>query len=966
MFKKKPLVSAISAATIMATTAGMNTAYAQDDALEEVIVTGSRLVRTDLASVSPLQIVDSEEFIMSGSINIEQKLAELPMTLPSFGPSSNNPGDGTALVNLRGLGTSRTLVLVNGRRYMPSQQSGEVDLNTIPATLIKQVDVITGGASAVYGSDALAGVVNIQLVDDFEGVEINSTYDTTAHDDAEKRNFDITIGGNFAEGRGNATVYLGYVKREPLFADARSFSFFALGDANPVGTPGQSSSTGVGGPLAASGSSGIPGTRVFGGPTIDLDGIPGNGDDFTLGRFNQDGSGAPWRDPDDRFNYAPDNYIQLPQERYMLSGFSHYDITETTRAFAEFTFVHNKVPQELAPTPAFLGDLEVNPDSPFFGAGVQAALAGVRSDTNGDGLVDGGDNAFLPFIGRRMVENGSRQSEDTRQGYRLLVGLEGEFNDNWSYNVYASRSYLENSNFLNNDVSDSRFRQAVLVTDDGSACQAASGGCAPLNIFGEGNISAAAIGFVNIGATNVTKIEQSVYNGSITGDLPFAIGDTAPISVAFGFERRQDESSFRPDSFLSSGDVLGFNAGKTTVGKYDVDEWFGEINIPLLEDAPFAQSLTLWAAVRASDYSNVGNVSSSAYALNWAPNDMFTFRVGVQDATRAPNVSELFLGQANGFPGAVDPCSVDGAAGSAPSAALTALCVAHGVAPGQVGVFTQANSQIEGLFGGNPDLQEETSDTFTLGVIMQPIDDLDIAIDFFEIEVEDVIDVLGGGLNNTLDICYNQLRNASDAFCQAISRRPDGNVDVVNILNENIGKRELSGIDLNVNYVRDFDFGFFGSGSTLSFSMRSTFLKKFEDTPVVGLTSVNKCEGTFGQTCGRPRPESLYNTRFTWNTGPLGVSLLWRHMTEVDDDRIENEGVVANTLSVPSLDAIDYVDLSLTYQYSDELRINFGIKNMFDEQPTFIGSVQQQANTYPETYDLFGTRYWVSASYHFR
>ncbi|HAT26053.1 MAG TPA: TonB-dependent receptor, partial [Gammaproteobacteria bacterium] len=224
MFKKKPLVSAISAATIMATTAGMNTAYAQDDALEEVIVTGSRLVRTDLASVSPLQIVDSEEFIMSGSINIEQKLAELPMTLPSFGPSSNNPGDGTALVNLRGLGTSRTLVLVNGRRYMPSQQSGEVDLNTIPATLIKQVDVITGGASAVYGSDALAGVVNIQLVDDFEGVEINSTYDTTAHDDAEKRNFDITIGGNFAEGRGNATVYLGYVKREPLFADARSFS----------------------------------------------------------------------------------------------------------------------------------------------------------------------------------------------------------------------------------------------------------------------------------------------------------------------------------------------------------------------------------------------------------------------------------------------------------------------------------------------------------------------------------------------------------------------------------------------------------------------------------------------------------------------------------------------------------------------------------------------------------------------
>ncbi|MCH8176288.1 MAG: TonB-dependent receptor plug domain-containing protein, partial [Proteobacteria bacterium] len=197
MFKKKPLVGAISAA-IMATTASMSTVYAQDDdSIEEVIVTGSRIMRTDLTSVSPLQIVNAEEFIMSGSINIEQKLAELPMTLPSFGPSSNNPGNGTALVNLRGLGTSRTLVLVNGRRYMPSSQTGVVDLNTIPATLIKQVDVITGGASAVYGSDALAGVVNIQLVDDFQGVQINSTYDVTSEGDAEKRNFDITIGGNF-------------------------------------------------------------------------------------------------------------------------------------------------------------------------------------------------------------------------------------------------------------------------------------------------------------------------------------------------------------------------------------------------------------------------------------------------------------------------------------------------------------------------------------------------------------------------------------------------------------------------------------------------------------------------------------------------------------------------------------------------------------------------------------------------
>ena len=240
--------------------------------IEEIITTGSRLVRTDLEAVSPIQVVDNEEFLISGVVNVEQKLNELPAILPSFGPTSNNPGDGTARVNLRGLGTPRTLVLVNGRRYIPSTQSGVVDLNTIPGTLIKQVDVVTGGASAVYGSDALAGVVNFQMVDDFEGVEISALYDVTTEGDAEKYNFDITMGGNFDGGQGNAVVYASYTKRESLFQGDRDFSAFSLTDDSPSGTPGQDSKTGVGGPLAAGGSSGVPGTRVFwriaGGPLI--------------------------------------------------------------------------------------------------------------------------------------------------------------------------------------------------------------------------------------------------------------------------------------------------------------------------------------------------------------------------------------------------------------------------------------------------------------------------------------------------------------------------------------------------------------------------------------------------------------------------------------------------------------------------------------------------------------------------
>jgi outer membrane receptor protein involved in Fe transport len=583
--------------------------------IEEIITTGSRLVRTDLESVSPIQVVDNEEFLISGIINVEQKLNELPSVLPSFGPSSNNPGDGTARVNLRGLGTSRTLVLMNGRRYIPSTQSGVVDLNTIPGTLIKQVDVVTGGASAVYGSDALAGVVNFQMIDDFEGVEISGLYDVTTEGDAEKYNFDITIGGNFDGGQGNAVVYASYTKRESLFQGDRTFSEFSLQDSAPVGTPGQDPKTGIGGPLAAGGSSGVPGTRTFSGPEITV-----GGNTFNVGTFDENGQGLPWQEPASRFNYAPDNYLQLPQERYLLSAMAHYDLNDKVTAYTEMTYANNKVPQELAPTPAFTGYLEVNPDSPFFSPEVQVGLDAIRSDTNGDGVIDGDDNANMGFIGRRMVENGSRQSLDTRNAFRLLVGLKGDFTDTWGWDAYYSKARLTGNNLLNNDVSASRFRQAVLVDDTGLACQDPSGGCVPINIWGPGNITDAAIGYVNIGAANVTEIDFEVINASITGSFG-GIGDAGPIGVAIGFERRDDNSLFRPDAFLSSGDVMGFNAGNPTVGRYNVSEIFAEIDIPLISGKPGFESLSLWAAARSSDYSNISsNVTSYATALNRSSN----------------------------------------------------------------------------------------------------------------------------------------------------------------------------------------------------------------------------------------------------------------------------------------------------------------------------------------------------------
>lgn len=931
-------------------------AEGMDAMMEEIVVTGSRIRRTDLNAVSPVTMLNEQEFTISGIMNVEQKLAELPQTLPSFGPSSNNPGDGTARVDLRGLGSFRTLVLVNGRRYIPATQTQIVDLNSIPTSLIQSVDIVTGGASAVYGSEAISGVVNFTLKDDFEGVEFNALYDVTGEGDAERLNADMTIGGNFADGRGNAVLYAQYSEREPLFQGERQFSEVALTESD--------------GRLVPGGSSGIPSTRLFGGPTVN----PGSPDEFTLGRFNPDGSGAPFVDPDDRFNYAPDNYLQLPQERFLAHAMGHYDLTDDVRAYMELTFAQNEVPQQLAPTPAFPSTVEVNPESPFFSADVQAALATLREldplgdgsnigDTNGDGVIDGDDNVFLDLIGRRMVENGPRQAIDTRNAFRFMVGMEGDINDNWGFDVYALRSRLDNSQLLNNDVSASRFRQALVVTDDGTACQDPSGGCVPLNIWGAGNITPEAVDFVNVGATNVTFVQSTIYSGAVTGSLGNLIDQNNPVSVVVGAEYREEQSSFRPDTFLASGDVLGFNAGEPTVGSYDVSELFTEIDVPIASGMPGIEYLGIWGAFRYSDYSNIGGVESYAVTGTYAPVGAVSLRVGYQRATRAPNVFELFQGQANGFPTATDPCSSDGDN----FAAIASLCEATGVPAGQTGVFEQANSQIEGTFGGNPDLSEEVSDTYTIGAVFQPefLPGFDATIDYYSIEIEDAIDTLGGGVNNTLDLCYNQIGDLSSPYCRAISRRPDGNVNVVEVLNANIGKLETSGVDVNVNYSFPLDFGLMGNDSNVTIAYRSNFLLSYDETPVQDLPNTFECAGAFGNQCGDPRAEYTQFVRGTLDTGPLTLSVLWRYIGESEDDRVVNDGVAPSSLVVPSIDGINYVDLAGSYAFTDNFSVNVGIRNLFDTEPDPIGDVQEQANTFPELYDVIGRRFWLSGRYTF-
>ncbi len=404
--------------------------------------------------------------------------------------------------------------------------------------------------------------------------------------------------------------------------------------------------------------------------------------------------------------------------------------------------------------------------------------------------------------------------------------------------------------------------------------------------------------------------------------------------------------------------------GEATTGSYKATEFFGEISVPLLQGKPFADDLTLWGAARTSDYSNLDDrVNSFAAAVNYAPIETLKFRLGYQEAVRAPNVSELFLGQSNGFPGADDPCSVGG---FQPGTTDSDLCVQTGVDPALVGNFTQANSQIEGRFGGNPDLEEETSNTYTAGIIWSPLDSLDLTIDYYDIEIEDAISVLGGSVTNVLDLCYNVVKNASSDFCQAVNRRADSNVDFVNVLNANIGKIETSGVDFAAYYSHDFGFGIGGNGSTLDINFLLTYLDEYDVTPVAELSDrVDVCAGNYGNTCGSPLPEWQWNTRATWRTGNWTFSGLLRYIGETDDDQIENADVPRSELPADSIGEEYYLDLTVAYAFEQGLTLSFGGTNILDTEPDELGDSQEQANTFPSTYPLFGPRYFLSASYKF-
>ena len=979
--------ASLLAGTIMAGAVIASPAYAQDvttaetETAEEttsIVVTGSRIQRTDLNSTSPIAIVSPEEFRLTGAINVEQVLNTLPQILPGLTGFSNNPGNGAVTLNMRNLGATRTLVLVNGRRWMFYDTNQIVDLNTIPQFLLGGVEVVTGGASAVYGSDAVAGVVNFNLRD-IEGLEVGGSYSLTGRGDAARYQFNAAIGSSFDDGRGAVTMFANYTRRDPVFADAREFSERAGGDGCIV--PGSTGRGSIGTPfptgiavgtcIARGGELGFVPQGSPTGPTGTFNAGPtGNQSSFI---FNPNGGGSrPFQDPGDLFNFAPDNYIQLPQERYLIGAYGHYEFTDGIEAYSELSFVRNDVNTELAPTPAGVSaPLFVN--SPFFNDQTRGLLL------QNPASATLGPDYRTTTVAFRFADIGSRNSSFAREAFRVLGGVRGGITDNINFDAFYSYSRTTNTNIQQGNIARSRFINALTVefvpgstTDlrcvDASARAA---GCVPLNIFGNGLASREALDYLAIQATNITESELTNAVASINGSL-FNLGFGADdVGFATGVEYRKMSSNFIPDTFLSTGDVLGFNAGQPTSGGYDVREVFGELRVPILEDS-FIEDLTLTGAFRYSDYSldRVGGNWTYNVGGDFAPVQGIRFRGQYSRSVRAPNVQDLFGGASTGFPGAADPCSDRGPTAERTDA-LRAFCIASGVPASAV--FTrgvQPAAQIQADFGGNPDVAEETSDTYTVGVVLQPgfVPRLNITVDYFNITVEDTIGTRLGGLNTALSLCFNTVQDFSDPTCQifAGNRNPGtGALGVtaggqnVSLVQDNVGRLETSGIDVQVDYSVPLFSG------NLSFTYLGTWLDKFRNTPVALLPErENITEGTFGL------PEYRHNVRVTYDQGPSLFSVRWRYEGATEDFRVQNtfvgnDRVTPATLPQPNIGAFNYIDLAASFDVDERMTINAGVNNLFDTQPPVLGAQAEQSNTRPSFFDVLGRDFFVGVNFRF-
>jgi len=913
--------------------------------VEEIIVTGSRLPRRDFTAVSPIATIDSETLTYAGQATLEETLNRLPQVAPALGRTSNNPGNGTSSINLRGLGSGRTLVMLNGRRLAPSGIGTAVDVNNLPQALMDRVEVITGGATTVYGSDAIAGVVNFITKDDFEGFGIDTSAYVTEEGDSNIYDINVTWGHNF--GRGNITLYGGYYDREETFLAEREF------------TASQQNDTWQG-EVREGGSNTIPAGNIFS-PRIDL----GNGPQRTT--FDENGVPLSYDPATDFYNFAPLNYLQVPLTRWSTGAFVNYEVTDHLELYAELSYANNEAAQTLAPVPAG-GFFEINPDNPVLSPEAQqlfaAELFPVSATTVG-----------MSF-GRRLEELGPRIIETDNDYTRVVAGFRGEINETWDFDAWVTYTRGDEDEFFLNDASYSRMQQGLLVDPLTGECFDPSNGCVPLNLFGEGNLSQAGVDFIRYEPfLNETSRTQKLASAFVRG-APFESW-AGPINMAFGVEWRDDDGDFEADDVLFTDDTLGYRARASVNGSESVWEVYTEATIPLAEGTAWAEYLGLEIGGRYSDYDNAGSVDSFKFGGEWQLPAPVRFRAMFQRSVRAPNLLEAFLEQgteAGSFAttdGSRDPCS---AANDPAGSGLREACIVTGLPADQVGVFeATAGFPTDFVFGGNPLLEPEEAETLTFGVVfdLDWLQGVQISIDYFDLEVSDTI----GEIDATI-ACFD-LANTENLFCGNIERDPVSyNVNRVYEPFVNRGVLHTEGIDTVVSVESELPAGLalFDGQADIAFDLAWTHVLENSEQETSFGTEFD-CVGLFGYPCNftlsrltDAYPEDRISTNLRYYSGDFSTVLSWRWISGTDNGVLTYGEVLGFGWAdpgVPSIDSESYVDFGLAYGFSDNVEARFTIANLTDQDPPLMANNSNGPNTDSTLYDVFGRSYTLALSLHF-
>jgi outer membrane receptor protein involved in Fe transport len=986
--------------------------------VQEVVVTGSRIAAPNLASTSPITVVDQRAIRTTGRTDMSDLIMMLPQNYDNgLGQDLGNKtsglttAGGVATADLRGLGPNRTLVLVDGVRlgigspYTFIQQPAP-DLDQIPTFLVERVEVVTGGASATYGSDAIAGVINFIMKKNFQGVQFDGQLGVNYHDnndtfwqeqnkqfgnngvptggvwDGHNRQFSMMVGTNFADNKGNVTGYFSYFHTDPVAGAQRDWSSCMSHEVldsagNVVGqTCGGSSNSNWFKPLTST--------------------APGFNNIYSVYGTNFVPNGSVVTTPPASFNSQPYIFMTREDTRYTAGFLAHQDVQDWFKPYLDFYFTDDQTHQAVAPAALFKdsnpndplsNNYNTNCSNPLLSA-QQASLLCTPAQIAADRLNPGSQTVNIQ-IGRRNIEGGARNSDYEHTSYRAVFGTKGEFLDAWNYDAYGGYYYV---NFFNSNSKFFNFANvdnALLVKGTAANPVCISGSpCVPYNIWRDGGVTPQQLEYLYITGTGSGSYTLRTLHAEITGDLGH-YGLTLPtardgIALNVGYEHRNEHQFFNPDSAETSGQLSGFGSAAVPIDATNaVGEAWAELRLPLVQDKAFAKDLMFDTGFRHSNYTYSGGVDTYKFELQWAPIRDIRFRGTYQKAIRAPSIIELFNPQLVALiQSSVDPCAptIDKNGVLHPATASFTQCQAQGVTQAQYGNGGTTNlipqctaGQCSQLTGGNPQLSPEESKSWTAGFTLSPeaVPTLSGSIDYYHIALTNAVGVIPASV--IMSDCLATLT----AYCDQIVRSPaTGGITGATIAgggyikqtNVNTGAALVSGVDLQLSY----GLGLPAKLGGVQFALNGTYLQHFESTPLPGAHTYD-CAGLFGLTCQTVNSRWRHIARATWQMPiNLDFAVTWRYIGKVSQDNNSSDPTLhfatygAYSYQPAVIGSYSYIDLAFTYHALKNLEIRGGVNNVADKDPPVVPQTIQPggANTY-SAYDQLGRELFIAFTAHF-